>query len=147
MDRQEKISAIMTQDVIFVQPKDSMEQVCSIFKAHNIHHIPVTEDQKVVGIISKGDVQKLEHHFTLFNNERSKEINAALMRSLLVEEVMTKQVAKISPDDTLELAAGLFKENLFHALPVVDIEDRLVGIVTTYDMLTYAFKDEILLLD
>ena len=61
------------------------------------------------------------------------------MRSLLVKEVMSKQVATLGPEDTLELAAGFFRENMFHALPVVDEDNMLIGIVTTYDLLNYAY--------
>ena len=76
--------------------------------------------EKVIGIVSKSDYLKLLHGFTLFKTHKSEEYNDAIMRSLLIKEVMTKQVATINPEDTIELAAGFFRENLFHALPVVD---------------------------
>lgn len=67
------------------------------------------------------------------------------MRSLLVREVMVKQVAKLRPEDKIELAADIFRENLFHAMPVVDNDGKLKGIVTTFDLLNYAFNDLLLL--
>ena len=107
---------------------------------NNIHHLPVVVEGKVIGILSKSDYLRLLHGFTLFKTEKSTEYNDAIMRSLLVGEVMTKQVATLAPDDTLEMAAGFFRENLFHALPVVS-KGKLVGILTTFDLITFAFSE------
>ncbi len=139
IDKTTRIADIMTESVIVVRPTDTMETVQDIFRKHNIHHIPVVEEGRVVGILSHSDYLKLLHGFTLFKTRKSDEYNDAILRSLLVKEVMTKQVATIQPDDTVELAAGFFRENLFHALPVVDEEGLLVGIVTTYDLLHHAY--------
>lgn len=146
IDRTATIATIMTRNVFFVHPNDTMQRVDELFNANNIHHIPVIDDEsKVVGIISKADYLKILHGFTLFKTEKSKEYNKAILRSLLVSEVMTKQVASLYPDDTVEIAAGYFRENLFHAIPVVDRQKKLVGIITTFDMLNYAFMEPALL--
>ena len=139
-DKTTTVGQIMTTPVITVSPDDTMSKVQDIFRMNNIHHIPVVDKGKVVGIISKADYFRLLHGFTLFRTEKSNEYNDAIMRSLLVGEVMTKQVATLNPDDSLEMAAGFFRENLFHALPVVD-KGRLIGIITTFDLITYAFSE------
>ena len=76
---------------------------------------------------------------TLFRNRQVESYNDQLMRSLLVKEVMTDKVVCLRADSTIQAAADLFKENLFHAIPVVDENDILVGIVTTYDLLAHAY--------
>ncbi len=134
------VGQIMSTPVITVGPDDSMLKVQDIFRKNNIHHIPVVDKGKVVGIISQSDYLRLLHGFTLFRTEKSTEYNDAIMRSLLVNEVMTKQVATLNPEDSLEMAAGFFRENLFHALPVVS-KGRLVGIITTFDLINYAFSE------
>jgi CBS domain-containing protein len=135
------VGEIMTKPVITVHRDDTMDKVQDIFEKQNIHHLPVIEEgNKVVGIISKSDYLRILHGFTLFKTEKSVEYNNAIMRSLLVSEVMTKQVATLAPVDTLEMAAGFFRENLFHALPVID-KGVLVGIITTFDLITYAYAD------
>lgn len=140
MDKSTPVSDIMTAHVLTVSPNDSMEKVQDIFEQHTIHHIPVVEHKKIAGIISRGDYLKIQHSFTIFNTQDSEAYNEIVMRSLLVKDVMTKQVATLFPDDTVEIAAGYFRENLFHALPVIDRDSNLVGIVTTYDLLNFAFK-------
>ncbi|MCO6476762.1 MAG: CBS domain-containing protein [Phaeodactylibacter sp.] len=139
-DKTTTVGQIMSTPVITVSPDDTMSKVQDIFRMNNIHHIPVVDKGKVVGIISKSDYYRLLHGFTLFKTEKSNEYNDAIMRSLLVGEVMTKQVATLNPEDSLEMAAGFFRENLFHALPVVD-KGTLIGIVTTFDLITYAFSE------
>jgi acetoin utilization protein AcuB len=144
MDSKTPISAIMTRSVITLQPKDVMTDVEKVFRKNNIHHIPIIDDNgKVVGIVSKSDFFKIQHGMTLFKSRNVEVYNDTLMRSLLVEEVMTKQVATLHFEDAVSVAVGIFRENLFHALPVVDEEHLLVGIVTTHDLLNYAFREEI----
>ena len=142
IDKTTSVGQIMTTNVLFLRPEETMENASEIFRMNNIHHIPVIDaGGQVVGILSKGDYLKILHGFTLFKTEKSEEYNSAILRSLLVGEVMTKQVATLFPEDTVEIAVGFFRENLFHAIPVVDLQRKLVGIVTTYDMLNFAFNE------
>lgn len=51
-----KVSEIMTEKVITVESTDSVEHCMNIMSDKKIRHLPVTSDQKVVGVISIGDV-------------------------------------------------------------------------------------------
>lgn len=141
MDRQTKVGQVMTTPVKTLSPTDTMDKAQELFRKNNIHHIPIVKDKKVLGIISQTDYLKVLHGFTLFKTQKSELYNSAILRSLLVSEVMTKQVATLHPEDTVEVAAGFFKENLFHALPIVDDKGELVGILTTYDLINFAFEN------
>lgn len=142
MDTNRRLGDIMTANVITVHLTTTMDVVSDIFEKKNIHHLPVVEkDGTVVGMISKSDYYQLQDSFTLFKRAAAERINQAVFRSLLASEVMSKQVAVLNPDDSVLMAAGYFRENLFHAIPIVDKDRRILGIVTTYDLLTYAFQD------
>lgn len=146
MDKNISIKQIMTTDVLFVGPNDLMSKVSDIFKSHDFHHIPVVEaDGTVVGIISKSDYYRLQNTFTLFKRKDAEEYNQAVFRTLLAKEVMTSHVATLHPEDRIQIAVGIFKENLFHAMPIVDDQKKLVGMLSTYDLLNYAFRDEVLI--
>ena len=146
MNRTTNIGSIMTTDVLTIHPDDTMNKVSDMFNMNDFHHIPVVEeDVRVVGIVSKFDYFKLQSTFTLFKRKDPEEYNKAIFRSLLVKDVMTKQVAMLHPEDSLQMAAGIFRENLFHAIPIVDEENKLVGILSTYDLLNYAFREPMLL--
>ena len=143
-DRHTPIRMIMTEKVITVGPETVMSEVAAMFNSKSVHHIPVVEDDKVLGMISTSDYYKLEHHFTLFKTHQADEMNAAIFRSLLAKEVMTAPVATVRSNDTVQFAADIFKENLFHALPVVDEKKKIVGIITPYDLMVFAYGPEYL---
>ena len=139
--RSNDIGSIMTTQVICVAPTETMDRVKAIFDEHNIHHIPVCDQGKIMGMISKSDYYQILHGFTLFKAEKSEAYNRAILRSLLAKEVMTKQVATLLPTDSVFKAADYFRENLFHAIPIVDPEGQLIGILTTYDLINHYFSN------
>lgn len=136
------VNKIMVSHVLSVSPQMTMTEVVSLFKSNNVHHIPVVDQDRVVGMISASDYHRLEHHFSLFHSAQAEQSNIAIFSSLLAGEVMTKPVATIRATDTLQFAADIFRENLFHALPVVNDLKQCVGILTPYDLLVYAYSPE-----
>ena len=145
---QVRLADIMTREVITLSPNDTVDKVEDIFKTNNIHHIPIVNEQgNVVGIVSKSDFLMIYQSLTFFRKDFSSEKNQRLFKTLLVEELMTKQVAKLNQDDSLMVAAGFFKENLFRAIPIVNDENLLVGIVTTLDLINYAYRDKVMLVN
>ena len=120
----EAVHTIMTNNPISLSSNQSIADVDSLFKHHRIHHLPVVDDKKLVGLVTTYD---LWNHI---DKDPTK---------IFVKDVMTRSVVKISPNDKIGTAAELFLDNRFHALPVVN-EGELVGIVTTFDLLKYEFK-------
>ncbi len=136
------VSEFMTRYLITVSPNTTLNKVFDIFEKNNIHHVPVVDGEKLVGMVSKIDVYKITHCINLFRSKSNEEYNEKLLRSLLAEEIMTKDVVVLSPDDTASQAAALFSQNKFHALPVVENE-KLVGIVSTLDLIELAFNEKL----
>lgn len=141
-----QIGQVMTTSVVTVSPDDTMERVHHIFQGVGIHHLPVVNAEgRVLGIISKSDYLTVANAFPLFRKDLRDAANERLFATLLVEEIMTKQVATLHPEDSILLAAGYFRENLFHAIPIVDRQHKLVGIVTPLDLLNFFFNQPALL--
>lgn len=124
----EPVSSIMTSDLITLSPNDTLDKVSKIFRERRIHHLPVVEGQKLVGLITTYDLFKMGKAASEYTN-------------IKVSEVMTTKLAKLEPSSKVGTAAEIFLENLFHALPIVEGE-KLVGIVTTFDVLRYEFRKE-----
>ena len=140
MINQTQIKNLMTEMVNCVRTVDSMKSIQGIFTTHSFHHLPVIDaDEKVVGIISRSDYQKIQEIFSTLNDFGVEMASNNFARSMTAEEIMTKPIVTIHPDATIEFALGIFRENLFHAMPVVDRQNRLVGILSTYDLLFYAY--------
>lgn len=138
-DKQIEVREIMTREVITISPEETMDQAAELFESHDLHHIPVVGDGKVVGMLSTTDLHKVMHHFTLFKVRNSDVVNQSVLRSLLAKEVMTSPVATIQTTCSLTTVAAIFRENLFHALPVVETNGDLAGIVTPFDLMNYAY--------
>jgi len=134
------IKDIMTTDVITVNPSDTIAVVKERIAQHHIHHMPVVENKKVIGMISTNDIHKMEHHFTAFNNPESLASNRQLFTSMLAKEIMTKPVVKVKENEPVSIAVDLLLENLFHALPVVNNKDEIVGMVTTFDLIRHSLE-------
>ncbi len=137
-----KLSEIMTPNPATVNSDDNFEIVDYLFNNNDFHHLPVVDaDSKLVGIVSKSDYLTLCDSFSIFKSKISEAQNHRLFKSILVKDVMQKNIAKLNPEHSVMIAAGFFKENLFHAIPVVDAENKLVGIVTTFDLLNLAYAE------
>lgn len=135
------VKELMTKEIHSVLENDTMDKVSELFAVNEFHHVPVvTEEGTIKGMISKSDYYRLQHGFTLFRSKQSSAYNDAIMRSMLAREVMTQKIVTLKPDDPISIALGIFRENIFHALPVVDEDKRLIGILTTYDLLNHAYE-------
>jgi CBS domain-containing protein len=128
----------MTTNLVTVSPDDYLGHVTKIFESHGFHHIPVVKGgSKLVGIISKDDFQKMNYYF--FEKMAKDNGNANLKDGgLRASDIMTPYPLSIDPEDSIGLAADIFLANRFHALPVIE-DDQLVGIVTSHDLIEYAF--------
>jgi CBS domain-containing protein len=143
MKKTTPVSDIMSRYIVSVTPNTSVLDIKSLFDANQFHHLPVVEKGKLMGIISKIDVYHVTHCDTLFRSKPDQEFNNRLLKSILAEEIMSRHLVILSPDDSVVEAAALFSKNKYHALPVVD-NGKFVGIVTTYDLLEYAYHDVML---
>ncbi len=125
----EPLLSIMSTNLVTISPNTTLDEVRTILLTRRIHHLPVVEDKKLVGLVTSWDLFKLEES-----------VEATKHRP--VSEIMTRRLATLEPDDKIGAAAEIFLEHLFHALPIVNEDHELVGMVTTYDLLKYEFSKE-----
>jgi acetoin utilization protein AcuB len=121
----------MSKEVITVNADDTMQNAIYILQEQNIKMLPVMDDANLVGIITDRDLKKaspsdattLDMHELLF-----------LISKIKVKDLMKEPVYTVRPDDTVEEAAALLLEKKISGLPVLDENDRLVGIITRSDI-------------
>ena len=127
------VDDIMTRKPATVAPEDSLERVRRIFENQGFHHVPVVEGDKLVGIVSYTDYLRIISE--MCNGNTPEGLYKTGLRNILVQEVMTKTVVYLRSSDTVEDAILMFKEHAFHALPIIEDDHRLVGILSTHDLM------------
>ncbi|MCG8328848.1 MAG: CBS domain-containing protein [Chitinophagales bacterium] len=135
------VKSIMTTELITVNPEDKLTVIKELFDSHNIHHIPVVRYKKLVGLVSKTDFNYFMRGFN--RNEEDRFVNEARMRAYKAEDIMTTGLAKLNPEDRINVALEIFLVNRFHAIPVVHEDSELVGIVTTFDIIKEVASEEV----
>lgn len=124
----EPVSLIMSRNVITAAPNDTLSVARSIFLKNKVHHLPIVNGTKLVGILTTYDLFKVVGPNKDYDQ-------------IYIKDVMTTHIATLEPDDKIGSAAELFLMNLFHAVPIVQDGD-LKGIVTSFDVIKYEFKKE-----
>lgn len=125
----ELVHTHMTKDVITLNPNDTLGQARNILIDKHIHHIPIVDGKKLVGMVTSWDIFKLG---------KSVEEYAPMK----VSEVMTRRVATLDPDQHLGAVADVLTRHLFHAVPIVNDDHELLGIVTSTDIIRYEHSKE-----
>ncbi len=138
------VSSIMNRDLHVVLPDDPISLIKDIFDRKRIQHIPVVRHGRVIGIINKQSFRSF--HEGLNKHVEDKLLNQTLLRVHTAEEVMTKKVIALEMHDRISVALEMLRDNIFSALPVLDGE-KLVGIVTTLDIIRTLAKDKAMDLD
>ena len=124
------ISDIMTKQVHFISVNDEVIQARNLMDKYEINHLPVMEEDKLVGILSANDIKQVEY-LCEFIGEKLDE--GTVFKSLSIEELMTENVMSLNVTATTLEAAQIFSNASFQSLPITENDD-LVGIVTTKDL-------------
>lgn len=133
------VSTIMSTDLIVVHEDDKLKKVEKLFNEQKVHHLLVIEDEKLVGIVSKSDYLFFKRGYN--NDPIDDEYDLYRLKVHKVSEIMTTGIAKLDVNDKINIALEIFKENLFHAIPIMD-NGKLVGIVTTFDLIKRLADDK-----
>lgn len=132
MKKRIPISEVMSTNIVTVHEKQSLHEVAQLINEKSIRHVPVMSGNKIVGMLSKTDLDKI----SFVNTVDGEQLTTLMYDVLTIAQVMTRDVLTIEHKDTIYDAALMLSENEFHALPVLD-EDKLVGIVTTTDLVKF----------
>jgi CBS domain-containing protein len=125
----EFVPAIMTTEVVTLTPEDTLGDARAIFLQKHIHHLPVLEGKKLVGMVTSWDIFKLGK-------------SAEEYSGIKLKDVMTKKLATLDPGQHIGAVAEVLLRHLFHAVPIVNDEGELLGIVTSTDLIRYEFGKE-----
>lgn len=126
------ISELMTRNPHALAPNDTMDLAEKLFEKHQIHHVPIVENDRLVGMVTYADFLKIVRE--IFGGKDEIHKNNLIKGSITASEIMSKDLFCLAPDDTLGDAVKMMRSKRVNALPVLE-KGRLVGIVTVHDML------------
>jgi acetoin utilization protein AcuB len=129
--KQELVSDWMTREVVTIAPETTLKEAHDIMNSKRIRRLPVVSHDKVVGIVTLGDVRYAEP--SKASSLSRWEVNH-LLAELKVSEIMTRNPATIHQTASIGEAAQIMLDRKFSGLPVVDAQNHLVGIITESDI-------------
>jgi CBS domain-containing protein len=126
----ETVSEIMTREVVSVEESDSLLNLLESMQALRFRHLPVTDGDRLIGLLTERDLLRLSTSELLPHHADQ---NRGLLERFRVRDVMVRDVRTVSPDTSLAAAGRLLLQQRIGCLPVVDGQNVLVGIVTSSD--------------
>ncbi len=121
----------MTSDVATIDGQDNLLETTLTFRRTHFRHLPVLAENKLVGIVTEGDVRQLLP--SMMERGGPDEYNRVL-ESTSVSKVMTRNPLTVNPQQPVTEAARLLFTHHIGCLPVVE-DGQLKGVITTTDML------------
>ncbi len=134
MKKNDPISKIMTTNILAVHQGQKLSDARHIIIESNIHHVPVVEGKKLVGLISFTDLMKLN---IVINGADERTIDSIVDQQFTIQDIMTTELTTIKNTDSVRQASKILAESNFHSLPVIDERKEIVGIVTMTDLIRY----------
>ena len=128
-----KCDEVMTKDPVCCLPTDSVAKAAELMKSRNVGSIPVIENeqtQKLVGIVTDRDLA-----LTIVAVGRD-------AKSTNVDAVMTYKVVSCLAEDDLQKALDAMAKHQLRRIPVVDRDNKIMGIITQADVATRVDQPE-----
>ena len=114
------VTDYMSRQVVTAQPQTEFHLAHELMRHRNIHHLPVIENGRIVGIVAERDLLLAAAHFGSAH--------------VPLSEIMHSPVECVSVRATLMSAARKLVVKRIGSLPVVDAKRQLVGIITETDI-------------
>lgn len=144
------VQDVMTENVVTVTEETPFAEIAEVLAEHGISGVPVVDGEgRVAGIVTESDLLRKQEYKDEDGGRRS--LRALLRRDAEAEAkaaavdargLMTAPVVSVAPDTPLNEAARLLNSHGFKAMPVIDADGRLAGIVARRDLLSVFHRSD-----
>ena len=134
MKRNISLDSIITRDLETVQQGQPLSEVARLFRERDIHHVPVLDGTKPVGMISHSDIMRLIYDA---DNADARAIDHLLDSQFETRSVMKKELTRLPLGASIREAAQTLIEQHQHSVVVVDQEGDIAGILTSSDLIRF----------
>jgi CBS domain-containing membrane protein len=138
MRKNETIKHIMSDQVLSVQQGQKLSEVYQIMSQQGVHHVPVLNQQQLVGLVSFTDLMSLNFNQTGWGEQG---LAAMIDHQFSIADIMSTHLTTLNTTQTIRDAVELLADGGYHSLPVVDDQQHLAGMVTSTDLIRY-LKDQ-----
>lgn len=107
-------------DFTKIDPATDIETVRLIFNYSSKRFLPVVDDTKLIGVILREDFLR--------------KFVAADDYELTAKDLVSKEMIKLSPENTIEEAMEVFSTNIFHVVPIATDDNHLIGMLHIEDV-------------
>jgi CBS domain-containing protein len=140
------VADVMTRTVVVVAGSAPFKEVVRAMREFRVSALPVTDpDGLVVGVVSEADLMLREDPsvFELhFLDRRARREERRKAEASVARDLMTTPAVTIGPQAPVTEAAHVMHERGVKRLPVIDLEGRVVGIVSRIDLLAEFLRDD-----
>lgn len=123
-----KLNEVFTRSVVTAGPDETLEAVARSMQEHNVGTVVIVEDRRPVGIVTDRDLALALGAQGISPQAR-------------VQKVMTHHVLAVPEDTSIYTATKYMRERGVRRLPIVDREDRVVGIVSLDYLLRFLGRE------
>jgi len=123
---------IMSTNLTTLDQESRLLDAVLLMRSSGYRHLPVVNGDKLVGIVTDRDVQRAAP--SMLSRISQEEYNR-IFEGTPIARIMVKEVVTVTPNTPVRDAVRITYENKFGCLPVVEDNNRLVGIVTVTDLL------------
>lgn len=131
------VNSYMSKDLVTIEAGTKILDALDLMKKHNIHRLPVVEGDRMIGLVTEGIISR--NTPSTMTSLDMREVTYLLNRTS-ANDIMEKNVITINKEALLEEAAVNMRKNAIGVLPVVEGDNKLVGIITEKDIMD-AFVD------
>jgi len=128
---------IMTREVVTLYEEDSLTGVAEGMQRFKFRHLPVVDDGVLVGLITHRDLLSVAASSLEPGNEQK---THRLQQGVFARDVMHRDVITVGEETTLAEAGQMLWDKKLGCLPVVDADQKLLGIVTEADFVKLAVR-------
>lgn len=128
------VSILMTKNVECVTPDQKIIDLKHIYEKQKFHHhVPVVENNELVGMVSLIDFMRAVHNASLDDNE-------AVYHITYVRDIMSTHPVSVSEKTSIKVVADMLAKGEFNSVVITE-NKRVIGIVTTADILRHFLKN------
>ena len=136
-----KVKDYMSHKVFTCRKSDSLRFALSMINQNDVSRLVVTDNNgKSLGVITTNDFLLNSSYFTKDQTRTREYLLPIDAEKMCVGDLVSNELLAVSLEDDLSVASQKMIKNHINGIPVIDDNDKLVGIVSTFDVVNAFVK-------